>query len=59
MTVLLRNNILHKLAMYIVFGLSNRRKAEIIQGGVAMDNKLFADSLFVSYIKGIPSNERI
>ena len=24
-----------------------------------MSNKFFADSLFVSYIKGIPSNERI
>lgn len=24
-----------------------------------MSNKFFADALFVSYIKGIPSNERI
>ena len=59
MTVLLRNHILHKLSMYIVFVLLDRRKTEIIQGGVAMDNKLFSDSLSVFYIKGIPSNERI
>ena len=45
--------------MYIVFVLLDRRKTEIIQGGVAIDNKLFADSLLVFYIKGIPSNERI